>query len=175
MNLMKYSPNPCFLLLLLFIRSVVSNSLWPHGVHVWGMYGSGKDCLILIPFRLLQSSCLTLSLKCFSSDSDNCPSVGIGHLPQFRHPLRAGPVLLTFLFFPLVPLFYQVLHGSMYSFPLVRSSCPLSVSAFTSVSEDVFLMYPWRKMDSTSTCSFTILFSPPKYRQFWHMLQHGET
>ena len=42
------------------------------------------------------------------------------------HPLRAGPVLLTLLFFPLVPLSYQVFHGYMYSFPLARSSCLLS-------------------------------------------------
>ena len=38
------------------------------------LYGRGKDCLILIPFRLPQISCFTLSLKCFSSDSDNCPA-----------------------------------------------------------------------------------------------------
>ena len=68
--------------------------------------GYGKDCLILIPFRLPQISCFTLSLKCFSPDSDNCPSVGIRPLLQFLHPLRAGPVLLTLLFFPLVPLSY---------------------------------------------------------------------
>ena len=43
-------------------------------IPVWGMYGCGKDCLILIPFRLPQISCFTLSLKCFSSDSDNCPA-----------------------------------------------------------------------------------------------------
>ena len=36
--------------------------------YVW--HGCGKDCLILIPFRLPQISCFTLSLKCFSSDSD---------------------------------------------------------------------------------------------------------
>ena len=30
---------------------------------VWDMYGCGKDCLILIPFRLPQISCFTLSLK----------------------------------------------------------------------------------------------------------------
>ena len=64
------------------------------------MYGCGKDCLILIPFRLPQISCFTLSLKCFSSDSDNCPHVGIGPLFQFPNPLRAGPVLLTLLFCP---------------------------------------------------------------------------
>ena len=99
-----------------------------HGtcIPVWGMYGWGKDCLILIPFRLPQTSCFTLSLKCFSSDSDNCPDVGIGPLLQFPHPLRAGPVLLTLLFFPLVPSSYWVLHGSIYSFPLVRYSCLLS-------------------------------------------------
>ena len=70
-------------------------------VPVQGMYGCSKDFLILIPFRLPQISCF--SLKCFSSDLDNCPDVGIGPLPQFPHWLRAGPVLLTLLFFPLVP------------------------------------------------------------------------
>ena len=38
-------------------------------IPVWGMYGCGKDCLILIPFRLPQISCFTLSLKCFSSET----------------------------------------------------------------------------------------------------------
>ncbi|CAM9669101.1 unnamed protein product [Rangifer tarandus platyrhynchus] len=90
------------------------------------MYGFSKDCLILIPFRLPQISCLTLSLKRFSSDSDNYPAVGIRPLLQFSHPPRAGPVLLTLLLFSLVPSFYRVLHGSIYSFPLVRYSCPLS-------------------------------------------------
>ena len=74
-------------------------------VPVLGMYGCSKDCLILIPFRLPQISCFTLSLKCFSSDSDKC-STGIRPLPQFPHRLRAGPVLLTLLFFPLVPSSY---------------------------------------------------------------------
>ena len=60
------------------------------------MYGCSKDYLILIPFRLPQISCF--SLKCFSSDSDNCPAVGIRPLLQFPHPLRAGPVLPTLLF-----------------------------------------------------------------------------
>ena len=35
-------------------------------IPVQGMYGCGKDCLILIPFRLPQISCCTHSLKCFS-------------------------------------------------------------------------------------------------------------
>ena len=64
-------------------------------VPVQDMYGSGKDCIILLPFRLPQISWFTLSLKSFSSDSDSCPNVGIGPLLQFPHPLRAGPVLLT--------------------------------------------------------------------------------
>ena len=90
------------------------------------MYGCGKDCLILIPFRLPQISCFTLNLKCFSSDSGNCPNVGIGPLLQFPHPPRAGPVLLTLLFSPLVLSSYWVLRGPIYSFPLIRHSYPLS-------------------------------------------------
>ena len=91
------------------------------------MYVCVKVCLILIPFRLPQISCFILSLKCFSSDSDCCPDVGIGPLLQFPYPLKAGPVLVTLLFFPLVPSSYQVLRGSIYSFPLVRYSCLLTV------------------------------------------------
>ena len=41
------------------------------------MYGCGKDCLVLIPLRLPQISCFTLSLNCSSSDSDNCPKAEI--------------------------------------------------------------------------------------------------
>ena len=74
-----------------------------------------------------QVSCFTLSLKCFSSDSDNCPEVGIRSLLQLPHPLRAGPGLLTPLFLPLVPSSYRVLHGSIYNFLQVRFSCLLSV------------------------------------------------
>ena len=96
-------------------------------IPAWCMNGYGKDCLILISFRLPQISCFTLILKCFSSDSDCCPDVGIGPLLQFPYPLKAGPVLVTLLFFPLVPSSYQVLRGSIYSFPLVRYSCLLTV------------------------------------------------
>ena len=52
--------------------------------------------------------------------------MGIGPLLQFPNPWRAGPVLRTLLFSPLVPSSYQALHDSIYSFPLVRHSCPLS-------------------------------------------------
>ena len=55
-------------------------------VPVWGVYDCGKDCLILIPFRLPQISCFTLSLNCFSSDSDSCLAVGIGSDPCFSSP-----------------------------------------------------------------------------------------
>ena len=66
-------------------------------VLVWGMNGCSKDCLILSLLRLPQISCCTLSLKCFSSDLDTCPDVGIRTL---LHLLRAGPVLVTLLFPP---------------------------------------------------------------------------
>ena len=66
---------------------------------VRGTCGCGNDCLILIPFRLSQISCFTVSLKCFSSDSYSCSNVGIRPLLQFPHLLRVGPVLLTLLFF----------------------------------------------------------------------------
>ena len=97
-------------------------------VPVQDMYGCGKDCLILIPFRLPQMSCFNLTLKYFSSDLDNCPNMRIESLLQFPHTLKAGPVLLTLLFPPLVPSSYQVLHGSIYSFPLIRYSYLLSAA-----------------------------------------------
>ena len=83
-----------------------------------------------------------------------------GSGPCFSSPTpRAGPALLRLLFFPLVPLSYWVLCGSMYSFPLLRSSCPLSAGVLHALlSEGVFLMYLWREMYSTSTYSSAILF-----------------
>ena len=122
------------------------------------MYGCGKDCLILILFRLQQISCF--SLKYFFSDSDNCPNVGIGLLLQLPHPPRAGPVLLTLLFFPssfVLPSFacFYIFFSSGQVLLSALSWC----SACTSVSEGVFLMYLWREMYSTSTYSSAILFS----------------
>ena len=124
------------------------------------MYGCIKDYLILITFRLPQISCFTLSLKCFSSDSDNFPDVGIRPLLQFPHWLRASPIPLTFLFFPLVfilPSFvwFYILFSAGQGLLSALSWC----SACTSVSEGVFLMHPWREMYSTSTCFSAILFS----------------
>jgi hypothetical protein len=54
------------------------------------MYGCGKDCLILIPFRLPQTNCFTLSLKYISSDSDTCPSMGIRKTPASVPPPAKG-------------------------------------------------------------------------------------
>ena len=110
-------------------------------VPVWGIYGCGKDCLILIPFRLPQISCFTLSLKCFSSDSDNWPDVRIRSSLQFCHPPRVGPVLTTFLFPPLVPSSYWVLHGSIYSFLVVRYSCLLSAGVLYALQ--CLKVYSW--------------------------------
>ena len=124
------------------------------------MYACGKDCLILIPFRPPQISCFTLSLKCFSSDSDSCPDVGIGPLLQVPCLLRAGPCLLILLFFPLVPLSYRVLHGSIYSFLLVRYSCLLSAGVLHALL--CLKVYPWcihGERYTTSTYSSDILFS----------------
>ena len=70
--------------------------LHPYPVYIWLWQGLSDAHSIWLP----QICCFTLSLKCFSSDSDSCPDMGIGPLLQFSHPLRAGPVLLTLLFSP---------------------------------------------------------------------------
>ena len=131
-------------------------------IPIRGIYGFIKDCLILIPFRLPQIICFTLSLKCFSSDSDNCPNVGLRPLLQFPHLLRAGPVLLTLLFFSpssfILPSFAW--WCILFSIGQVLLSSLSWCSACTSVSEGVFLMYLWKEMYFTSTYSSTILFSP---------------
>ena len=95
-------------------------------IPVWQMYGCSKDCLILIPFKLPQISCFTLSLECFSSDSDNCPNVGIRPLLQFPPASQGRSSPTNTPVFPPVPLSYQVLCGSVYSFPLLRYSGLLS-------------------------------------------------
>ena len=115
----------------------------------------------LIPFMLPHISCLTLSLKCFSSDSDNCPAVGIGFLLQFPCQLKVGPVLLTLLFPPsssfILPSFawFYIFFSTGQVLLSTLSWC----SACSSVSEGVFLMYLWREVYSMSTYSSSILFS----------------
>ena len=118
-------------------------------VSVRGVCGCGKDCLSLIP--LPQVSCFTLSLKCFSSDSDNCPDVGIG--PPASVPSSAEgrssptntPVPPWFLH---PPEFCVVLY--IPSPGRVLLSALSWCFACTSVSEGVFLMYPWGERYSTS-------------------------
>ena len=128
-------------------------------VPVWGMYGCGKDCLILIAFRLPQLSCFTLSLKCFSSDS---VALMWGSDPaSVPPPVEGRPSPTNSPVFP--PSSFDLL--SFVWFCIFCSSgqlllSPLSwCSACTSVSEGVFLMYPWREMYSMSTYSSAILFS----------------
>ena len=89
------------------------------------------------------------------------PHVGIEPLLQFPHPLRAGPVLLTLLFFPLVPSSYRVLCGSIILFHWSGTSVhsQLVFCMYFCVWRCI-LMYPWREMYSVSTYSSTILFSP---------------
>ena len=136
---------------------------------VWGMYHCGKDCLILIPFRLPQMSCFTLSLKCFSSDSDSCPNVGIRALLQFLPAEgRSSPtnapvsppssfVLLSFAWFYMFFSTGQVLLSAL-------GWC----SAWGSVSGGVFLMHPLGEMCSTSTYSSAILFSLIHSQYWWY-------
>ena len=129
---------------------------------VQGMYGRGKNCLILIPFRLPQISCFTLRLQCFSSDSDSWPVVRIWPLIQFPHLPRAGPALLTLLIIPpssfILPSFawFCIFFSSGQVLLSALSWC----SACTSVSEGVFPMYPWREMYSMFTYSSAVC-SPP--------------
>ena len=58
-------------------------------VPVWGMYGCGKDCLILIPFRLQQISFFPCRFNCFSSDSD---ALMWGSDPCSHFPTHRGQV-----------------------------------------------------------------------------------
>ena len=108
-NLLPHTPSICL--------STVKTSPCP-GIAPQSLNSSSQPLCHLGYVWLWQglSDSHSISLKCASSDSDNCPSEGIRPLLQFLHPPRAGPVLLTLLFFPLVPLSYQVLRGSIYSF-----------------------------------------------------------
>ena len=124
------------------------------------MYGYGKDCLILVPFRLPQISCFTLGLKCFSSDSDNCPLWGWdpcfgsvtsrGQVQSYHTPVFS-PCSFEILSFAWFYIFFSTGQGLLSAL----SPC----SACTSVSEDLLLTYPWREMYSTSTYFSAILFS----------------
>ena len=73
---------------------------------------------------------LSNSLTCLHSVPNYCSSVGISPLPQFlrlpgcwSRPTHSPPL------FPFLPSSYQVLLGSVYSFPVFGDSCPLSAVA----------------------------------------------
>ena len=94
-----------------------------------------RQGLILIPFRLPQISYFTLSFKCFSSDSDRCPVVGI------RSLLRAGPILLTLPPNSFVPPSFALFYILFSSGQLLLSALSWCCRC-TSVSKGVFLIYP---------------------------------
>ena len=117
------------------------------------MYGCSQDCLSLIPFRLPQISCFTLSLKCFFSDSDSCPPVGIRPPASVPLPTKGRSSPTNTLVFPpksfILPSFAWVYI--FFSTGQVLLSALHCCSECTSGSEGVFPMYPWRQMYSMST------------------------
>ena len=80
----------------------------------------------VIPFRLSQISCFTLQqpqmLHLYPKHMPQCGDL----TPASPPPPGADPVLLTLIFFVLIHLSCQVLRGSISSFLVVKSSCPLS-------------------------------------------------
>ena len=88
-------------------------------VPVQGMYGCGKDCLILVSFRMPLISCFTLSLKCFFSDSDwtpaSVPSPAEGRSSRTNTPVFPGSpfVLPSFVWFYIFFSTGQVLLSSV--------------------------------------------------------------
>ena len=100
----------------------MSNSFQPHGLQHTRIPRPPLTCGVCSNSRPLHWWCyLTIS-----SDPKDEADVGIRPLLQCLHLPRAGLVLLTLLFLPLVLSSYRVLCGSMYSFPVVRYCCPLS-------------------------------------------------
>ena len=102
------------------------------------------DYLILIPFRLPQISCFTLSLRCFSSDSRQLPSCGAWTLASVPPPTkgRSNPpvfppssfILPSFAWFYIFFSAGQVLLSTL-------SWC----SACISVSEGVILIVSMKR------------------------------
>ena len=104
-------------------------------------------------------SCLTPSLYCFSSDSDICPRWGLD--PCFSAPTCRGQVqsYQHSCVSPSSSSCRVVWFYIFFSTGRVLLSTLSWCSACTSVSEGVFLMYPWREMYSMSTYSSVILFA----------------
>ena len=133
------------------------------------MYDWGKDCLILIPFRLPQISSFTLSLKCFSSDSQlsrcvdqtpaSAPPPTEGRSSPSNTPVFS-PSSFLLLSFAWVYIFFSVGQVLLST---------LSCSACISVSEDVFLIYLWKEIYSTSTY-FSAMFSQTQFLNIYNKL-----
>ena len=93
---------------------------------------AGVVCVILIPFRLSQISCFTHSLKCFSFVLTIAPMWESNPCFSFP-PIKGRTHPADSPFYPLLLPSYQVLHDSMYSFPLVRYSCLLPAGVLQSL------------------------------------------
>ena len=127
-------------------------------VPVPGMYGCGKDCLILVPFRRPQISCFIISLTQTIAPmwgSDPCFSSLPPPPAKGRYSPANTPVFPPSSF--VLPSFAWVY--THFSTGQVFLSALSWCSACTSVSEGVFLMFPWREMYSISTYSPATLFS----------------
>ena len=101
------------------------------------MYGCGKDCLILIPFRLPQISCFPLSLLWLRQLPQHGDWTPVLVLPPAKG--RSSPTDTPV--FPPVPSSYWVLHGSEYSFLLVRYCCLLSAGVLHTLL--CLMVYSW--------------------------------
>ena len=115
---------------------------------VQGMYGCGKDCLFSFHLDCHRSAVSLSAFNVSPLTQRVAPMWGSdpASVPHRPPGLRAGPVLLTLLFFP-PSSFVLSSFAWVYMFFFSLSWC----SACTSVSEGVFLMYLWREMYSTTT------------------------
>ena len=121
-----------------------------------GRYSCGKDCLCDPHFiqtltdQLLHSPTVSVLHLC----RKHLPSRVALSLLQFPTP-DADPVLLTLIFF--CPPSFVLLSVAWFYIFFSRGQVLSWLSARSSVSGGVFLMYPWREMYSTCTYSSTIM------------------
>ena len=106
--------------------------------------------------------CFTLSLKCFLLWLRQLPGCGNRTSALVPPPAEGRSSPTNTPAFP--PSSYFILPRFAWFYILFSTGQVLMsalnwYSAWTSVSEGVFLMYPWREMYSMSTCSSAILFS----------------
>ena len=95
---------------------------------MWGTYGCSKDDLCGFSFNLdCHRSLASLSASNVSPLSQTVTAMW-GLDLQFPHPPRAGPVLLTLLFFS--PPSFILLYSSFFSFIPILLLCLVSYSLF---------------------------------------------